>query len=830
MVTKLINSPIGRPPIPPNIHAKWQRFVNLLVKIAGVSAGAIKRVFPTQLEVFIVSENAANLFQTNEKHKRGAGRYCDKVIAQRKPLLVVNAKGDSEWNYNPDLQLGMISYLGAPLQWPDGDVFGTLCVFDRKENHYAQEYRQLLTEFKAIIEGDLQYLVEGASVPSEGENALTENEQGIRFSFAGLPLPYLSLDNEGRFIEVNQSLMDALGYTREELLGHSFGEFMPQEFLMLFRRHFIDFKKCGHIRTEFDLLRKDNQRISVQLFGRIAYHPDGSFKQTHCVWLDVTDRKLAQEALEKSERKYRELVNEAATIILRWDVNGNVTFFNEYAQSFFGFREGEILGRNVVGTIVPATEFTGRDLAVLMEEICRDPVRFEYNENENVKRNGERVWIAWKNRPVCSQTGELMEIHSVGIDITARKKAEEALRESEALWRSIADNSPDHIITVDRNLIIQYVNHASPGLTKEQLLGTPLYQYVAKEKQAEIKAILQEVCKTREPQTYETQYAIPGGGIIYYESIAAPRILSEKVIGLTINARDITAHQRAEDALRRSEVLELLAGDASLKEILLALAVNVEKRNPDSLCSVLLLDEDGLHLRFGAAPSLPDFFKNAIDGITVGYGVCSCGDAAFTGQRVIAQDIMVHPSWSGYRGLAQQAGLRACWSEPIKSSSAKVLGTFAIYYREPNSPNQADLDFIQDSARLAGIAIESKQGEEKIRASEKELTAILDSIQDIYYRTNLKGQILRISPSAQQTLGYKLEDMLNTQITNYWASPDERQRLLEALQAGGGKVQDFETTARRKDGSIIWVSANSHFFLDEKGNVSGVEGLRVETP
>lgn len=134
--------------------------------------------------------------------------------------------------------------------------------------------------------------------------------------------------------------------------------------------------------------------------------------------------KLSDERLAESERKYRELVELANSIILRWTHDGRITFLNEFGQRFFGYSGGEIVGRHVVGTIVPQTESSGRDLRQLMDKICADPKAFEQNVNENVRHDGQRVWIEWNNRIVWDAQGRVSEILSVGTDITERKVRE----------------------------------------------------------------------------------------------------------------------------------------------------------------------------------------------------------------------------------------------------------------------------------------------------------------------------------------------------------------------------------------------------------------------
>ncbi len=136
---------------------------------------------------------------------------------------------------------------------------------------------------------------------------------------------------------------------------------------------------------------------------------------------------LRTRQLRTSEREYRELVMLANSIILRWSSEGLITFLNEFGRQFFGYTAEEIVGRHLVGTLVPEEDSKGRKLRPLIEELCADPRKFERNINENVRRNGERVWIDWTNKVVLDEQGKIKEILSIGSDITERKQAEEQI-------------------------------------------------------------------------------------------------------------------------------------------------------------------------------------------------------------------------------------------------------------------------------------------------------------------------------------------------------------------------------------------------------------------
>lgn len=152
----------------------------------------------------------------------------------------------------------------------------------------------------------------------------------------------------------------------------------------------------------------------------------------------LADTQLKQLSLQRQEAQYRALVQLANCIILRWDTQGQVKFLNAYGQRFFGFRAEEILGKSIFGTIVPLTESSGRDLAAMITDLCQHPDRYAQNENENQRRDGQRVWISWSNKPIWNERGEIIEILSVGSDATERRRTEEILRQSEAQLREQA--------------------------------------------------------------------------------------------------------------------------------------------------------------------------------------------------------------------------------------------------------------------------------------------------------------------------------------------------------------------------------------------------------
>ncbi len=174
------------------------------------------------------------------------------------------------------------------------------------------------------------------------------------------------------------------------------------------------------------------------------------------------------------EEDYKELVEKANSIILRMDIQGNITFINEYAMRFFGYKEEEIIGKNVIGTIVPKTDKAGYDLSEMLKNIVTNPVKYVSNENENMLGTGERVWISWTNKLIYNEQGRVEGILSVGNDITEIKKVQTELQRSCQTIRDIISKAPFGIYVVNSSGKIDYVNLAMleiSGTTYEQFIN-----------------------------------------------------------------------------------------------------------------------------------------------------------------------------------------------------------------------------------------------------------------------------------------------------------------------------------------------------------------------
>jgi GAF domain-containing protein len=245
---------------------------------------------------------------------------------------------------------------------------------------------------------------------------------------------------------------------------------------------------------------------------------------------------------------------------------------------------------------------------------------------------------------------------------------------------------------------------------------------------------------------------------------------------MTKEMHGVLSHDAAPDeqeALRlgRIKVLEMIAADAPLKEILTKLVLLIEAQLPEMLCSILLLSDDGNHIKHGAAPSLPERYIKAVDGAPIGPKHGSCGTAMYRGEPVVVSDILTDPLWEDYRDIAAASGLRACWSTPIMSGRGKVLGSFAMYYREPRTPTGDEAKLTEVATRIAGLAIEHHSARESLVRTRAELA-----------KANQTATIGEIASALLGEINHPLEAIVN--------NADRCLKLLKDPSAGEGKPDD----------------------------------------
>jgi PAS domain S-box-containing protein len=262
-------------------------------------------------------------------------------------------------------------------------------------------------------------------------------------------------------------------------------------------------------------------------------------------------------------------------------------------------------------------------------------------------------------------------------------------------------------------------------------------------------------------------------------------------------------------SLLYKNVLELISTQVSLFEVLESLCKFMEKQFPELACSVLLLDHDGVTLRHGAGPSLPPSYTTRVDGVQAGPTAGSCGTAVYRREQVVVRDIAADPLWKGYSEMALTHGLKACWSTPIISRADKVLGTFAVYYREARDPDPRHVYMVQCATHLAGIAIERDRSDKELHAAETRYRALVENLPAITYiaEVGVLGRWRYVSPQIHSILGFTPEEWTSDPAN--WINHihgEDRERALEAemrfWEIGGIYWAEYRMVAR--DGKVRW--------------------------
>jgi PAS domain S-box-containing protein len=423
-----------------------------------------------------------------------------------------------------------------------------------------------------------------------------------------------------------------------------------------------------------------------------------------------------------------------------------------------------------------------------IERAAQDGKDFEH-EYRLLMPDGSVKHVHVVARALSNESGSIEFVGAV-MDVTAVKRVERTLRESEAYlaeaqrlshtgsgaWRVAGKDA----VNLSEEWYRIYGFDPKEGLSAwEKRL-----QRMHPEDRAEWREITDRAIREKSDYEGEHRIVLPDGTVKHTHTVGHPVLnASGDVEQFVCTMMDVTERKQAE-ALRdgESRILEMIARDARLEETLEQLVRVMEAQFAGLLCSVLLLDEDGQHVRHGAAPSLPQAYTDAIDGLSIGPKAGSCGTAMYRRESVVVTDILQDPLWEPYRDVAEPYGLRACWSTPILAHSGRTLGSFAMYYREPRSPIPSETRALRMATHLAGIAIERKlarEERERLRQAQAELAHI--------NRVTTMGELTAsLAHEVNQPIAAAVTDA-NTCLR--WLTRDQPD-LEEARQAASRVVKD----------------------------------------
>ena len=449
------------------------------------------------------------------------------------------------------------------------------------------------------------------------------------------------------------------------------------------------------------------------------------------------------------------------------------------------------------------------------------------SEYRLVRRDGSVAWVRDEGVLVRDERGEPLCLQGYIVEITEQKQREAALREGEA----IVDSSFDAIVgrTIDGK--VTSWNGAAErmfGYSAEEMIGVSVGHLMTPGDRHGFEKINERLLLGDGVPPFETvRFHKDGRRITVETSVSLVRAANGEVLGVSSISRDIGERKRAQAlATGQAGLLEFIAAGAALPAVLDRVTRFVEEHAEDVVASILLLDRDGEHLRDGAGPSLPAAYREAIDGLAIGPQAGSCGAAAFHRERVCVSDITCDARWDDYREIALEAGLRACWSTPIFATDDSLLGTFALYYREPRGRRDADVELVELATHVAAIAIERSRAQEAARESEARYRDLFENANEPIATVTMDEQLTEVNAAFERVLGYTRTELVGTNLADYMTADarETSQRETERKLSGEAGGTTFEQEFLAKDGHSVILEVSSRV-IEQDGQPIGVQGI-----
>jgi PAS domain S-box-containing protein len=585
---------------------------------------------------------------------------------------------------------------------------------------------------------------------------------------------FWTMDSQGRVVYISPAYEEVWGQTRPSLYEKpptAWADSIHPDDRATMAEPLKQIRRGVPTDCEFRIIRPDGGIRWVRLRSFPLKDESGQVLKVAGLCEDITERKKGEVTLKESERRWKDLNEALPQLVWSAAPDGSCDYFSAQWTQHTGVPESELLGWRWMATLHPDD---------------REPTRQSwltavqgtgvYDVEYRVRRaDGEYRWFKTRGVPIRDGEGRIFKWFGTCTDITDLRQAREALREGEQRFRTFVDHATDAFFLQDESGRILDVNRQaceSLGYTRDELLRMTPFDFDPDITPTAIEERVRALT-TGETIAFESRHRRKDGTVFPVD--VRGKVFAEGGRRFTVSlVRDISTRKQDEALLDgQKRILELIIKGQPLGDVLALLCRLIEDlAQGEMLSSILLLDPDGIHFRHGAAPSLPESYNRAIDGLAIGPSAGSCGTAAFRREPVYVSDIATDPLWTPYAELALSHGLRACWSSPILSSTATVLGTFAMYYRHPRRPTPRDLRTVDIVTRTVAIAIEQSRAEQALRESEERFRNYFE-LSLTPMAITAPGKIwLRVNERVCDLLGYRYEELR----TRTWAElthPDD---------------------------------------------------------
>ncbi len=399
--------------------------------------------------------------------------------------------------------------------------------------------------------------------------------------------------------------------------------------------------------------------------------------------------------------------------------------------------------------------------------------------------------------------------------IAAKKEVEQALQESDEKYRNIVEAVPEGIWLINQADKTVFVNSQFTkmlGYTAEKAAEiTPFDFIINTDRRRETETSV----KNGNKEQFENAFITNHDKTIWISLELNPLMKEGVYNGCLVVASDITKRKKAELLVAaESRVMEKIALNHPLHNILETIVLNIEASVEGGICSILLMSKDGKHLHNGASPHLPDEFNAEVEGLPVEEAQGCCGTAAFRKEAVVVEDIATDPLWIKYKDIAAKFGLKACWSTPIKSDNNEVLGTFAVYYNVAKQPQLADYEIVQRATSQVKIAIEKNHAIVALQESEQKYRTLVEQASDAIFIADMEGRFITVNGSAARLSQCTVEELLLMNFSDFAVMEDLKKNPYHFDELRKGKTAITERLMKRKDGSVLDIEISAKLLLD----------------